>query len=131
MPETTIEVVNGLRIVTTQDAIDALMSEGLDIIRLAPDEALLLGDLTEIDIDDRWAIVEADTSFSAIYTDVTTASVFLARTSELSVGPDASVIRGLAAGLALTVRRTGDHCSLLVPTPFAHELAERFHEALE
>jgi len=60
-----LEPAAGLRVVARPDALDAARWTGddIDVLRVAPDEALALG-ATAVEVDDPDAIVETDSGFS-------------------------------------------------------------------
>ena len=60
-----LEPVAGVRVVANPDALDRARwsGEDVDVIRIAPDEALGIG-ATGVDVDDPHAIVEPESGFS-------------------------------------------------------------------
>ena len=60
-----LEPVPGIRVVAASAALDGARWSGadVDVIRIAPDEALILG-ATAVDVDDPDAIVESEAGFA-------------------------------------------------------------------
>lgn len=121
-----ISSIRALRIVASPGAIDALDNDA-PTLRLAPDEVLVITDAEAVGVDDPWAIIEVDTGFSALETDVATVERFLSSTADFGLREEVpGLTQGMAAGLAVKIWRSDDACLILVPTPFAHELRDRF-----
>ena len=120
-----LEPVLSMRVVASRDALDTARWTGddVDVVRIAPDEALALG-ATEVAIDDPDAIVEPESGFSVALLDADD----LRRAQEhvewelprtrgvLSQGK----IAGVPAKLV-----TGEPAVLIVQTAFADELRGR------
>jgi hypothetical protein len=110
------------RICATPAALDALAGE---VLRLAPDDALALGDAGPV--GDPHAIVYRDAGWWAIRTDEAGAAAIAERHCawELPAARPATA-RGAVAGLPGVFWLPGDgRALLLVPAPFAAELEER------
>jgi hypothetical protein len=120
------ELLKGRRLVAATAALDgAVWPAGALALRLAPDEVLLVGK-GDLSIDDPHAVIEADSSFSAIELSPAEARSLLQRHCDWEL-PTAvpSLSQGLVAALAVKVWFDQERVLLIVPTPYAHELEER------
>lgn len=120
-----LEPVEAVRVVASPDALDRATWAGdaVDVLRIAPDEALGLG-ATDVEVGgDPDAIVEPEAGFSV---------ALLARDDELSIlehmewpvetgGP---IAQGKVAGVPAKLRR-GEPTLLVVQTAYADELRSR------
>ncbi|HUG87038.1 MAG TPA: hypothetical protein VMM13_20890 [Euzebya sp.] len=137
------------RVVATPDALDALGADpSTTCLRLAPDEVLIISDSTASDsatVDavltgDRHAIAVEDAGWCAARCEEAVVRDFLswattwrlpkrgaADTGEV-VGTDRPLLlQGMAAGVPVKVWLSGEgHALVLVPTPMAHDLQERW-----
>ena len=124
MPE--LEVVAGLRVVATSAALDAARWHGddVDVLRIAPDEALALG-ATGVDLDgDPDAIVEPEVGFAAaLLTEAETAQ--LAGHTDWPLPPEpGTVAQGKVAGVPAKLM-VGEPTLLVTQAAYADELRDR------
>lgn len=120
------EILRGRRLVAAASALDRVeWPVGVLVLRLAPDEALVVG-VGEFTIDDSHAIVEPDASFSGLRMAAATVQRLLVTYSdwELPEGRP-SLTQGLVAGIPAKVWMDDETALIIVPTPYAHELEER------
>ncbi len=122
------EIVHCVRLAARADALDRLDAPDGSVLRLAPDEALVLDvSIDEIGIDDPDAIVVSETGYVGIRSDVDTVSRFLGAGADfVLVDRDPGLTQGMVAELPIKIWRVEDRCLVMAPTPFADELAERF-----
>ena len=120
-----LEPVEGRRVVATPAALDAARwhGEDVDVIRIAPDEALGIG-ATDVDLDDADAIVEPEAGFSVAL--LTRDDVLGVRDHVDWEPPDeAGVVgQGKVAGVPVKIV-AGDPTVLVVQTAYADELRNR------
>jgi hypothetical protein len=128
-----LEPVGAWRVVATPAALDGArwQGDGVEVLRLAPDEALGIGAIG-VDLDDPDAIVEPEAGFSAALVD-TDAWYGLVDHIEWPLPEDPGVLaQGKVAGVPAKVR-TGDPAAmpqdaptlLVVQTAHADELRRR------
>lgn len=118
MPE--FERFPATRIVATPAALDQLAGE---VLRLAPDEALVLGD-EPLKVDDEHAIVLSDHSFQGAWFEKVLADEILARYCEWEP-PASGFAQGAVAGIPTKLWFKNDLVLMLVQAPYAAELLER------
>jgi hypothetical protein len=120
-----LEPVAATRLVAAPDAVDAGRWSGddVDVIRIAPDEALGLG-ATGVDIDDADAIVEPEAGFSAALLDVADLSRLAEHTEWPLPGEAGILCQGKIAGVPARLL-TGEPALLVVQTAYADELRSR------
>jgi hypothetical protein len=120
-----LEPVEGWRVVATPAALDAARWHGddVDVIRIAPDEALGIG-ATDVDLDDPDAIVEPEAGFSVAL--LTRYDLLGVRDHvDWELPDDAGVIgQGKVAGVPVKVV-AGDPTVLVVQTAYTDELRSR------
>lgn len=141
-PMPVFEPVTARRVVATPTALDSIPTEpGRTCLRLAPDEMLIISDAGPIDSNpagatttgatqtvDQHAIDVDDASWSGAWveTDVVLDFLSWATTWPLAVERPL-LLQGMAAGVPAKVWLPPDGPSLvLVPTPLAHDLQERW-----
>ncbi len=120
------ESLKGRRVAASVAALNsARWPQGALVLRLAPDEVLVIGE-GAISLDDVHAIVEEDSSFTVVELSPSEAGSVLAGRSDWEP-PTAvpSLAQGLVAALPAKVWFEQDRVLLIVPTPYAHELEER------
>jgi hypothetical protein len=120
-----LEPVEGVRVVATATALDGARWRGadVDVLRIAPDEALGIG-ATGVEVADPDAIVEPETGFSvALLTTAGQAGVRDHADWEL---PDerGAIAQGKVAGVPAKLV-VGDPSVLVVQTAYAAELERR------
>jgi hypothetical protein len=115
------------RIAAAPAALDgAVWPDGALVLRVAPDEALVLdGGALELEAD-RHAIIEPEDGFAGIWLDAAEARELLARTCDWEL-PAArpAFAQGAVAGLPVKLWLEEDRILFLVPAPFAVEFSER------
>ena len=127
------EVVAGLRVVATPAAIDAASwPAGAVVLRLAPDDALLLdvGAGARVELADPDAIVERDAGFAVVELREPEASALLARVCAWRLPAERPALaQGAVAGLPARLWLDVERVRVLVPAPLAGELADRLGAA--
>ncbi|MFM7536994.1 MAG: hypothetical protein ACKO91_14535 [Acidimicrobiales bacterium] len=120
------EPIRALRVVATPPALDAIgVPVGAHVVRLAPDDALVVGapDVTVADPD---AIVERDDGWVVwSLTEHDLATVIAPRVHWPLPAGRPAVAPGLVAGVPAVLRLHHEWSWLLCSAVFAHELAER------
>jgi hypothetical protein len=121
-----LEIVAGLRVVATAAVLDAARWHGddVDVLRIAPDEALAIG-ATSVDIDgDPDAIVEPEAGFAvALLTAAETGS--LAAHIDWPLPGDAGTLaQGKIAGVPAKLL-AGEPTLLVVQAAYADDLKDR------
>lgn len=119
-----LEPVEAWRVVAAPQAIDDAHWEGddVDVVRIAPDEALVLG-ATGGHVDDPDAILEPDAGYSVALLDRDLAGI--AAHTEWAIPNDAGiVVQGKVAGVPVKLR-IGHPTLLVVQTAYADELRNR------
>jgi hypothetical protein len=121
-----VEILRGRRIVATPAAIDrAGWPRGAVVLRIAPDDALVVGD-GAIDVSDDYSIIEPDTGWCALRLTEERALAILTHHAAWEPPRDRPALaQGMLAGLAAKVYLDGDRSMIIVATPFAAELEER------
>jgi hypothetical protein len=120
-----LEPVAGVRVVASPAALDAAhwTGEDVDVLRIAPDEALGLG-ATGVEIDDADAIVESEAGFAvALLDDVDVAGLAGHMDWALPSGPG-TVAQGKIAGVPAKAL-VGDPTLLVTNAAYADELRRR------
>jgi hypothetical protein len=120
------EVLVGRRVVAVPASIDnAVWPAGAMVLRLAPDDALLVGD-GPIEINDPHAIVEPDGGFCALRLAADHVIELLAANASWQLSDERPCLaQGMVAGLPLKVWIEDNWALLICPTPFASELEAR------
>jgi hypothetical protein len=118
------EPLHGLRVVAKPAAIDYILPpDGTTMLRIAPDDAIVVGAATVI-VEDPFAIVEPEYAFvhwrltPAEFEDVT-------NHVEWALPPEGQLGQGLIAGVPAKILIAADHVLLVVSAGLAHELSER------
>jgi hypothetical protein len=120
-----LEPVAALRVVAVADALDAARWSGddVDVIRIAPDEALGLG-ATSVDTDDPDAIVEAEAGFSVALLDVMDLAQLAEHTEWRLPDHPGTLAQGKIAGVPAKLL-IGEPALLVVQTAYVDELRSR------
>ena len=120
-----LEPVEGVRVVGRADALDGARwhGEDVDVIRIAPDEALGIG-ATAVEIDDRDAIVEDEAGFSVALLDAIDLETLRAHTDWQIPAEAGTLAQGKIAGVPARLL-VGDPMLLIVQTAYADELERR------
>ena len=122
-----LEIVAGTRVVAQPEALDGARWAGddIDVIRIAPDEALGIG-ATGVEVDDPNAIVEPETGFAVALLGPDELGALAAHTDwfipalEIRPGLAQGKIAGVPAKLLV-----GDPTLLVVQAAYADELERR------
>ena len=119
-----LEPVEAWRVVAAPGAIDDAHWEGddVDVVRIAPDEALVLG-ATGGHVDDPDAILEPDAGYSVALLDRDLAGI-AAHTDWAIPGDAGTVAQGKVAGVPVKLL-IGHPTLLVVQTAYADELRSR------
>jgi hypothetical protein len=119
-----LEPVAAMRVVAGSDALDGARWSGddVDVVRIAPDEALGLG-ATGVDVDDPDAIVEPETGFSAAILGRADVASISAHADWPLPGPG-ELAQGKVGGVPVKLV-AGEPALLIVQTAYADELAGR------
>ncbi len=123
-----LEPVAGLRVVALPDALDGARWRGddVDVIRIAPDEALVLGAIG-VDLDgDPDAIVESETGFVAALLDRHELAALAAHADWAMpvLAKPGTLVQGKIAGVP-TKLLIGDPSILLTQAAYGDELGRR------
>lgn len=121
-----LERLEATRIVAAPGALDEVESpDGGHLVRLAPDDLLVIPPLERVDVADPYAIIEPETGFSAAWFDRSE----LARLQAVSTWefprrrPDFA--QGHLAGIPVKMLFEEDGILVLVPAVLTHHLEER------
>ena len=118
-----ITAANITRIVASSRALDGLGT--VLVMRIAPDEALVLGSASPA-VDDPWAIIEVDTSwFSVRYDPVEASSVFANHASWPPPTALAPFAQGKMAGLPVKALWENGFITVLCSLAYRHDFDER------
>ena len=120
------ERIEATRIVADPGALDEIESpDGGHLVRLAPDDLLVLPPPDQVDVADRYAIIEPETGFSAAWFD----SSELPRLQALSAWEfplrRPALAQGHLAGIPVKTLFCVGGVLVLVPAVLAHHLEER------
>ena len=114
------------RIVGESAALDALeVPEGGYLMRLAPDDLLVLPPISGVDVADRHAIVEPEGGFSGAWFEESELAVLQSVCGWEFPGHRPAFSQGHVAGIPMKLWFTGGRVLALVPTVVVHHLAER------
>ena len=124
MPEP--EVLQGRRVVAMPAALDsAVWPADSVVLRVAPDEVLVVGDGDSL-VGDPHALIEDDASLAGIELPFAEAGDVLARLCDWEWPiPGELVSQGLMAGIPVKVWTGSDRVLLIVPSSYLHEVEER------
>ncbi|MGQ0849127.1 MAG: hypothetical protein ACT4OP_08435 [Actinomycetota bacterium] len=124
MPE--VDIISARRVVARPADLDAATwPEGSLVLRFAPDDVLLIGE-GEVTLADPHTVVEGESGYSGVWMEEAAALVHLA--TKAAWLPDSVrpvLASGMVAGLPARVYLDGGRALVMVPTPFAAELADR------
>lgn len=119
-----VETFSGLRVVASPAALDgAAWPAGATVLRLAADEALVLG-TDRVDVADPHALVELETGLCGAQMERGALEEWLEREAEW-LPPVSGVGQGMAAGLPVKVWMGDEAALLLTRGSLAAELQER------
>lgn len=119
------EILTAHRVVATPAALDAhVWHKKATILRLAPDEMLIIG--SPPSIDDPAVIVEEEDGFCGVWLDRPEAADWLEREAEWTLPPEESELaQGMAAGLPVKVWPDNDRVLVITRTSLMAELERR------
>lgn len=118
-----LEPLVGTRVVARPDTLDAArLSADALLLRLAPDDALVIGG--DVQVDDPFAIVVPDSGWVAWRIGEDQLREVLVRLCAFKIHPGLN--QGMAAGLPAKVWIDGDRTLVIVAAAYAAELEERF-----
>lgn len=123
-----VERMTVTRLVARPDELDDHVVAGdLIAMRIAPDELLVLGDVREYsEITYPHAIEFVDTGWAGVWLDSADAEAFLLAECEWELPAERPAFaQGMVSHLAAKLWLEEDRTLILVPAPFAQELAER------
>jgi hypothetical protein len=118
------ELLSGVRVVATPAAIDAAqLPPGATMLRIAPDDAIVVGAAT-LTLDDPFAIVEPEYAF--VHWRLTPAEFDgVTHHIEWPLPARGQLGQGLIAGVPAKIMIAPEHVLLVVSAGLAHELSER------
>jgi hypothetical protein len=118
------DLLNGLRVVATPAALDALSPpEGGAVLRIAPDDAIVTGTAV-LSVDDPYAIVEPEYAF--VHWRLTpTEFEAIKRHIEWPLPAAGELGQGLIAAVPAKIVIAPDHVLLIVSASLADDLTER------
>ena len=118
------------RIVATPASLDEIMwpDEAL-VLRLAPDEVLVMPPLGSVPVRDPYAVIIADGGFARVWLTAEEALAFLERVCEWEVPVERPAFaQGAVVGVAAKIWLEADRVLFLVQAVYAHEFEERMGE---
>jgi hypothetical protein len=120
-----LDPVEGVRVVANAAALDAARWHGddVDVVRIAPDEALGLG-ATGVELDDPDAIVEPEAGVSVALLGATDLATLAAHTDWPLPAERGTIAQGKVAGVPAKLV-AGSPALLVVQTAYADELGRR------
>jgi len=120
-----LEPVAALHVTATEAALDGArwVGDDVDVVRIAPDEALALG-ATGVELDDGDAIVEPEAGYSVALLDPSELHVLAAHTDWSLPEAPGALAQGKIAGVPAKLL-VGSPTLLITATAYAHELAAR------
>jgi hypothetical protein len=120
-----LEPVAGLHVTATAAALDGArwVGDDVDVIRIAPDEALAIG-ATAVEVDDADAIVEPEAGYSVALLDASEMQAVAAHTDWPLPEAAGTLVQGKIAGVPAKLL-VGSPSLLITPTAYANELAGR------
>ncbi len=120
-----LEPVEAWRVVASPTAIDAARWRGqdVDVLRIAPDEALGIG-ATGVGVDDPGAIIEPEAGFSAAILAAVDLDTVLDHVEWRMPDETGALVQGKVAGVPVKLV-AGDPILLVVATAYTDELERR------
>ena len=118
------ELLHGLRVVAKPVALDAaVLPDGATMLRVAPDDAIVVGAAT-LTLDDPFAIIEPEYAF--VHWRLTTEEFAdVTHHIEWPLPAAGQLGQGLIAGVPAKIMIASEHVVLIVSAGLAHELLER------
>jgi len=125
-----VEHLPAIRVVAQPAAIEGTATPDDSIVlRLAPDELLVLGNGPVTVPGDAHAIVVADAGWAGVWLEAAAATGFLRHTCEWELpSTRPAFAQGMVANLAVKLWMETDRTLILIPTALAAELAARLQE---
>lgn len=120
-----LEPVEAIRVVATAEALDRAtwVGDHVDILRIAPDEALVFG-ATGVEVDDVDAIIEVDAGFAVRFLSLEDIATIAAHTDWPVPTRVGALAQGKIAGVPAKFLM-GQPPLLVTNAAYAHELADR------
>lgn len=121
------ERLTATRVAATSAALDLVRwPEGAIVLRVAPDEVVVLADCRAVPILDPHAIVVADRSLFGVWIQADDALAWLARECDWELPSTRPALgQGAVAGLPMTLWFERDRVLFVVAGPFAADFGER------
>ena len=118
------ETLDAIRVVARPDALDrARWPADATVMRLAPDEALVVG-ADRVDVDDPHAVVARDHGFCGVHLGIEAFRRWFEREAAWDLG-DEGFAQGQVAGLPVKVWQGGDRVLVVTRVSLRHELEAR------
>jgi hypothetical protein len=117
------EPVSGTRVVAAPAVLDGIWTDGGAILRLADDEALVIGG--HVVVDDASALVEDEAGFVGWWLAPDEVAAVLHHVEWPVPTARPTLAQGLVAGVPARLWLTEERALLLVAAAYAHELVER------
>lgn len=122
------DTLHGLRVVANPTALDSVVKalpSGVTVLRIAPDDLLLIGYIGPLSCSDPHAIIETDLGFSRAWFTRTEFDQIVRPHMEWAMPPDGRLGQGLIAGVGSKVLIDAATVLVVCPTAFVHELEGR------
>ncbi len=122
------DTLHGLRVVADPAAVDSVVAalpSGVTVLRIAPDDLMLIGYVGPLSCSDPHAIIETDLGFSRAWFSLTEFDQIIRPHMEWSMPPDGRLGQGLIAGVGSKVHIDAGTVLVVCPTAFVHELEGR------
>lgn len=125
MPE--LKRLTMTRIVSTPTALDQVVwPTETRVMRIAPDEVLILPELAQIEIDDPHVIVVTESGFAGLWLDASSAAEILAQTCQWELPSSRPAFaQGAVADIPTKLWFEPDQTLFIVPAPYAADFEER------
>lgn len=125
------ETLHAIRVVAKPAVIDALVGDpgglgmGSTVLRFAPDDLFIIGQLGILEVSDQHAIIETELGFSGRWFTRSEFDSTVRAHMEWPLPANGNLGQGLIAGVAAKVHVEDKTVLVLCPTSFAHELEGR------
>lgn len=118
------------RIVAAPVALDEVVwPEEALVLRLAPDEVLVMPPLGSVPVGDPHAIIIAEGGFAGVWFTAAEALTFLECACEWEIPNERPAFaQGAVAGIATKIWLEEERVLFVVPAPYAHDFEERVGE---
>lgn len=119
--------IPGTKIAATPAALDsAKWPEGTLVFRIAADEALITPPVADVQVNDPYAIVVADSSYAGAWLPMAEALALLERTCEWEIpGERPAFAQGAIAGIPAKLWLEKDRALFILPAPYVADFEER------